>query len=172
METWDAITSRRDVRAFTDEPLPAEALERILEAGRRAPSSRNWQPWDLVLVTDRAQLQELSGFWQGGAHIARAAAAIGLVIDDFEAGTRERETALYDLGQLSMQMMITAADLGIGAGHSSAGDQDLARRVLGLPEGKILRFVIDLGYPADRPLRPIRQPDRRPFDEVVHRGRF
>ena len=53
METWDAISSRRNVREFTDEPLPAEALERILEAGWRAPSSRNWQPWDFVVVTDR-----------------------------------------------------------------------------------------------------------------------
>ena len=57
METWDAITSRRNVREFTDEPLPDDALQRILEAGWRAPSSRNWQPWDFVVVTDRAQLR-------------------------------------------------------------------------------------------------------------------
>lgn len=170
METWEAISSRRNVREFTDEPLPDEALRRILEAGWRAPSSRNWQPWDFVVVTDRAQLQELSRIWQGGGHIARAAAAVGLVIDDYEAGSRDREIALYDLGQASLQMMVTAADLGIGAGHSAVGDQDLARQVLGLPDGKILQYVIDFGYPADRPLKPIRKPNRREFDEVVHRG--
>lgn len=170
METWDAISSRRNVRDFTDEPLPAEALERILEAGRRAPSSRNWQPWDLVVVTDRAQLQELAQVWQGGAHIARAAAAVGLVIDDYDTGTREREIALYDLGQASLQMMVAAADLGIGSGHSSVADQDLARRVLGFPEGKRLQYVLDFGRPADRPLKPLKHPNRRPFDEVVHRG--
>jgi nitroreductase len=172
METWDAIRARRNVRQFTDEPLPAEALEQILEAAWRAPSSRNWQPWDLVVVTDRAQLQELSQVWQGGGHIAGAAAAIGLVIDDYETGSRDREIALYDLGQLSLQMMVTAADLGIGSGHSAVGDQPLARRILGLPETKILKYVLDFGYPADRPLKPIKKPDRRPFDEVVHRGRF
>jgi nitroreductase len=170
METWDAISSRRNVREFTDEPLADAALNRILEAGWRAPSSRNWQPWDFVVVTDRAQLQELSQVWQGGAHIARAAAAVGLVIDDFEAGSRDREIALYDLGQASLQMMITAADLGIGAGHSAVGDQDQARKVLSLPAGKILQYVIDFGHPADRPLKPIRKPNRREFDEVVHRG--
>jgi nitroreductase len=172
METWDAIRARRNVRQFNDEPLPAEALEQILEAGWRAPSSRNWQPWDLVVVTDRAQLQELSTVWQGGGHIAAAAAAIGLVIDDYEPGSRDREIALYDLGQLSLQMMVTAADLGIGSGHSAVGDQPLARRILGLPETKILKYVLDFGYPADRPLKPIKKPDRRPFDEVVHLGRF
>jgi nitroreductase len=172
METWDAIRARRNVRQFTDEPLPAEVLERILEAGRRAPSSRNWQPWDLVVVTDRAQLQELSQVWQGGGHIAGAAAAVGLVIDDYETGSREREIAAFDLGQLSLQMMVTAADLGIGSGHSAVGDQPLARRILGLPETKILKYVLDFGYPAERPLKPIEKPDRRPFDEVVHRGSF
>jgi nitroreductase len=170
METWDAIRSRRNVRQYTDEPLPADALERILEAGWRAPSSRNWQPWDFVVVTDRAQLEQLSQVWQGGGHIAHAAAAIGLVIDDFELGSRDREIALYDLGQASLQMMVAAADLGIGSGHSAVGDQDLARQVLGLPQTKILKYILDFGHPADRALKPIRKPDRRPFDEVVHRG--
>ncbi len=172
METWDTIRSRRNVRQYTDEPLPSGALERILEAGWRAPSSRNWQPWDFVVVTDRARLEELSEVWQGGAHIAHAAAAIGLVIDDFEIGARERELALYDLGQATLQMMLAAADLGIGSGHSAVGDQSLARQLLSLPATKILRYVIDFGYPADRPLKPIKHPDRRPFDEVVHRGKW
>jgi nitroreductase len=171
METWDAISSRRNVRNYTEEPPPDEALQRILEAGWRAPSSRNWQPWDFVVVTDRAQLEQLSQVWQGGGHIARAAAAVGLVIDDYEPG-RDREIALYDVGQASLQMMVAAADLGIGSGHSAVGDQDLARRVLGLPQTKILKYVIDFGYPADRPLKPIKKPDRRPFDEVVHRGKW
>ncbi len=168
METWDAITSRRNVREYAGVQLPADALERILEAGWRAPSSRNWQPWDFVVVTERAQLEGLSQVWRGGAHIAHAGAAVGIVIDDYEG--RDREIALYDLGQASLQMMVTAADLGIGSGHSSVGDQELARSVLGLPEGKLLQFVIDFGYPADRPLKPIKKPNRRPFDEVVHRN--
>ena len=46
MQTWDAITSRRNVRSFADRPIPAAELDQILEAGRRAPSSQNWQPWD------------------------------------------------------------------------------------------------------------------------------
>jgi nitroreductase len=60
METWDAIRARRDVRQYTDQPLTREQLERILEAGRRSPSSSNWQPWDFVVVTDCSELAELS----------------------------------------------------------------------------------------------------------------
>jgi nitroreductase len=169
METWDAITSRRNVRSFEARAIPDADLDRILEAGRRAPSSRNWQPWDFVVVTDREQLGRLAGVWQYGAHIADAAAAIALVISaGLSAG--ERETAEYDLGQATMQMMITAADLGVGTGHSAVGDQDVARAVLGLPEDRVAAYVLDLGYPADRPLKPIRRPNRREFGDVVHRG--
>ena len=51
MQTWEAITSRRNVRSFDGRPIAATDLDRILEAGRRAPSSQNWQPWDFILVT-------------------------------------------------------------------------------------------------------------------------
>jgi nitroreductase len=169
METWDAVTSRRNVREFTDQPLPEEALERILEAAWRAPSARNLQPWDFVVVTDRVQLERLSTVWQGGGHIAGAAAAVAIVVET-EAEGQVSTVTYYDIGQASLQMMVVAADLGIGAGHSSVGDQDLARSILGLPENKLVRYIIDFGYPADRPLKPIKNPKRRPFDEVIHRG--
>ncbi len=169
METWDAVTARRNVREFTDKPIPDTDLDRILEAARRAPSAKNMQIWDFVVVTDEQQLADLSRVWQGGGHIAGAAAAVAVVIPD-EQEQRLRELYRYDVGQATAQMMIVAADLGIGSGHSSVGDQDLARQVLGLPAGKIAAVIIDFGYPADRPLKPIVTPARRPFAEVVHRG--
>jgi len=171
METWDAITSRRNVRQFEDRPLPADALDRILEAGRRAPSSRNWQPWDFIVVVDRHELIELATVWRGAGHVAQSAATIALigpVTDD----PGERDRAQYDLGQATMAMLVTAADLGIGSGHSAVGDQDKARELLGFPQDRFAAYLIDLGYPAGRPLKPIRTPDRRPFGEVVHRGRW
>jgi nitroreductase len=171
METWDAITSRRNVREFADRPIDADALDRILEAGRRAPSSRNWQPWDLIAVTDRAQLTELAGVWRGGGHIAHSAATVVVTLPELDDADR-RARAAFDAGQATMQMMIAAADLGIGSGHSAVGDHDAARAILGFPEDRAAYIMIDFGYPADRPLRPIRRPDRRPFDEVVHRGRW
>ncbi|MFL5862006.1 MAG: nitroreductase family protein [Solirubrobacteraceae bacterium] len=171
METWDAITSRRNVRQFEDRPIGEEDLGRILEAGRRAPSSRNWQPWDFIVVTDRSQLTELAGVWRGGGHVAHSAATVVVVLPEMDDAS-QRERAAFDTGQASVQMMIAAADLGIGSGHSAVGDQDLARTILGIPEDRYAYIMIDFGYPADRPLAPIRRPDRRPVAEVVHRGRW
>ncbi len=159
------------MREFDHRPIAPEHLDRILEAGRRAPSSRNWQPWDFVLVTERAQLVELARVWQGAAHVARSAATIALILP-VSADEHLRDRSQYDLGQATMAMLIAAADLGIGSGHSAVGDQELARQVLGLPQDRYAAYLIDLGYPADRPLRPLKAPDRRPFDEVVHRGRW
>jgi nitroreductase len=171
METWDAIRARRDVRQYTDQALPPEQLERILEAGRRSPSSSNWQPWDFVVVTDRAQLQELSKVWAHAQHVAASAATIALVAPVPEEALQP-DRAEYDLEQATISIMLAAADLGIGSGHSVVADQDRARIVLGLPESRFCAYLIALGYPADRPLRPIERPNRRPFDEAVHWGRW
>jgi nitroreductase len=169
VETWDAIRSRRNVRSYTDQPIRPKDLEQVLEAARRTPSSSNQQRWDFVVCTDRAQLQELAKVWRYGGHVAGSAATIALVAPDDEAA---RESIQYDLGQATMSIMLAAADLGIGSGHSAVVDQRLAKRVLGLPDGRFCAWLIALGYPADRPLRPIRRPNRRAYDDVVHRGRW
>jgi nitroreductase len=167
MQTWEAIRSRRNVRSFADRPITDSDLDQILEAGRRSPSSRNWQPWDFVLLTERARLQELATVWRGAGHVAQSAATIALIAP---AQDDEFGRAQYDLGQATMSIMLAAADLGIGSCHSAVGDHELARQILGLPQDKSCAFMISLGYPAGPPLAPIGVPDRRPFEEVVHRG--
>src|SRR5215218_8780378 len=155
METWDALRARRNVRQYTDRPIPRADLERVLEAGRRAPSASNWQPWNFVVVTDRERLVELAKAWpQGGRHIAGSAATIGIVARQ-PGDARQRDLLQYDIGQATANMMVTAADLGIGSGHSAVGDQEQARRVLVFPDGYFCVYLIGLGYPADRPLRPL-----------------
>ena len=171
METWDTLRARRNVRTYADRTIPVEQLDRILEAARRTPSSMNQQAWDLVVVTDRGRLRELSGMWRYGAHVADSAATIALVVpasDDRD----ERDTLQYDLGQLTMSIMLAAADLGIGSGHASVGDQALARRILGLPGDRECAMLVALGYPANRPLTPMVRPNRRAFDDVVRRERW
>jgi nitroreductase len=167
MQTWDTIRARRNVRQYTDQPIAAEDLERILEAGRRAPSSRNWQPWHFVVVTGREDLTELAKAWVHGGHIAGSAATIALVAAEADH-QRQHDSLLYDFGQATAFMLLAAADLGIGSGHSAVGDQRQAQRVLRFPDGYLAVYLIGLGYPADRPIRPISTPNRRPFDEVVY----
>lgn len=168
METWDTIRSRRNVRSFDGRPIAPQDLDRILEAARRTPSSRNRQRWDFVVVTERERLERLAGVWRGAGHVAVSAATIALVAP-LSDDPHTRESMQYDLGQATMSIMLAAADLGIGSGHSAVGDQALGREVLGLPADRELCWLISLGYPAERPLRPLRRPDRRPFEDVVHR---
>jgi nitroreductase len=172
METWDAIRARRNVREFADRPLADADLDQILEAGRRAPSSRNWQPWDFVLVTDRSQLPELAKVWRGAAHVSNAAAAIVSLGPAVLEDQRKRDWLWYDHGQATMSMAIAAADLGIGSSHAAVEDQALARSLLGFPQDRFAVSLLSLGYPRDRPLVPLKRPNRRPFEEVVHRGHW
>jgi nitroreductase len=119
------------------------------------------------VCTDRRQLQELSQVWRYAGHVATSAATVALIAP--EVGDCWIE---YDLGQATMSMMLAAADLGIGSGHASVSDQDLARRILGHPEDRRCAYLVAFGYPAVRPLRPVRNPNRSPLDDVVHRGHW
>ena len=168
METWDAIRARRNVRDYDDRPLPPEHVERILEAGRRSPSSMNEQPWDFVVVVGADRLRELARVWRHGRHVAGSAATIALA-RPVSLDPEERESTAFDLGQAAMAMMLAAADLGIGSCHSAVGDETLARELLGLPPDRECFMLISLGYPRERPLRPLERPRRRAFADVVHR---
>jgi nitroreductase len=171
MDTWDAIRARRNVRAYSDRPIEDGHLERILEAGWLAPSANNRQRRDFVVSTDRKELQDLAEVWQWAHHVAISAATVVVVIPA-STDAHDRELDQFDAGQAVMAMMIEASDLGIGSGHASVGDQAGARRILGLPEDRECVCMVAFGYPADRPLAPLKKPARRPFEEVVHRAKW
>ena len=167
METWEAITARRNVRQYSSRPIDPDDLDSVLEAARRAPSAKNAQWWDLIVVNERDQLEALSKVWQGAGHVAGSQATIAVIAPP---GDHEQAWMIqYDLGQMTMQLMIAAADLGIGTAHAWVQDQDVARALLGFPADRECHWLIALGYP-EQPLRPITRPNRRPFDDVVHRG--
>jgi nitroreductase len=171
VETWDAIRSRRNVRSYGEEAIAPQDLDRIVEAARRAPSAGNQQAWDFVVCTDPEQLAQLAKVGPAAGHVAGSAAAIALIAPTSD-DAQLRDLIQFDLGQASMSVMLAAADLGIGSAHAGVGDQQLARRLLGFPEDRFCALLITLGVPANRPLTPIQRPDRRPFDDVVHRGHW
>ena len=171
VNAWDAIRARRNIRAYADRPIPRKDLDRILEAARRTPSSMNEQPWDFVLCTERETLRQLAETWRYARHVAGSAATVALVAP-IPADQDARDWIFYDMGQATMNMMLAAAELGIGSSHAALDDQALARTILGFPEDRFCVGLVAFGYPADRPLAPIAHPKRRPVNEVVHRERW
>lgn len=171
MQTQDAIRSRRNVRSYRPDPVSEADLDTIAEAAWRAPSASNRQHRTVIIVTDRQQLEALSKVWRGAGHIARAPAAIALVVPQSD-DERARLIDYLDLGQAIYAMTVAAADLGIGTGHASVGDQDAARAILHVPADHDVAFLLGVGYPADRPLKPVVRPDRLPIAEVVRHGHW
>jgi nitroreductase len=173
METWRAISTYRAVRAFDPLPLPQAGLERILRAGRRAPSSKNTQRWAFVACTERAHLRELSEVGPFAGHIAQAAAAVALVVPD-AADVSTGEWTMFDLGQAAQNMLLAAWDQGVGAVHAAVYDQELAKRLLGYPDGYRCDVILAFGYPADPSAltMPPGRGGRRSLDELVHWERW
>jgi nitroreductase len=159
------------VRSYGQRAIAPQELDRILEAARRSPSAGNQQAWDLIVCTDREQLTQLAGVGPAARHVAGSTATVALVAPRSD-DARTRDLVQFDLGQATMSMMLAAADLGIGSAHAGVDDQDLVRRLLGYPEDRLCALLIALGVPVDRPLTPIQRPDRRPFNDIVHRDRW
>ena len=154
MEAWDAIRTRRNVRRFSDEPLPDGEVDRIVEAAALAPSSMNEQRWAFVVVRDRDRLRDLAGAGDYADHVGGAAATIAFLtprVDDIET----RESIAFDLGQAVENAMLKAWAAGIGSCHASVYDEPKVRRLLGYPEGLRCDLLVSFGYPRDpSSLRP------------------
>ena len=171
METWEAFRSRRNIRNYADSPIDDIVLDRILDAGRRAPSAFNSQPWGFVVVTGHPALDDLATVWQGARHVARSAATIAIVTP-VQSDADKARWAEFDLGQAVMSMAVIAADQGVASAHAIIGDQRRFRDLLHVPDTHRGAYLLALGYPASPPLAPVDQLERRPLDDVVHRGRW
>ena len=166
MEVHDAIRTKRAVRQFRDEPLPEEVIRAILNAGRRAQSSKNTQPWHFIAITDKAVLQALSECGRYAGHLAGAALGVAILTPD----PAQRFTILFDAGQAAAYMQLAAWELGVGSCPASIYEPEKAREILGFPAEWHLRIALSFGYPADPEAlhRTPRPGGRRPLDEVIH----
>jgi nitroreductase len=174
MNVSDTIRLKRAVRKFTPKPLPEDVILAILNAGRRAQSSKNTQPWHFIAITDKAILQQLSECGEMGDvgftnawHLAGAALGVALLSENPE----EKFQRMFDLGQAAAYMQLAAWELGVGSCLASIYQPEKARQILGFPAEWHLRIAISFGYPAeaDRLTASPRQGGRRAFGELVHR---
>ncbi|KPK41927.1 MAG: nitroreductase [Omnitrophica WOR_2 bacterium SM23_29] len=143
MDTFDAIKKRASVREYTDKPIEKEKLEKIVDAGRVAPTARAEEPWEFVVVTKKEKIKELADITDHGKFLAGGTAAIVVFCKD-------TKYYLEDGCAATENMLLAATDLGI-ASCWIAGDKkfycpDIARAV-GAPENLKLISIISLGYP-------------------------
>jgi nitroreductase len=162
MGVFEAIRRKRAVRSYQAEPVPEEVMLAILNAGRRAQSSKNRQPWTFILVTGRQRLVDLAAAGSYAAHMPGAAFVVVL------AGEPGYE---FDLGQAAASMQLAATAHGVGSCVTTLHDEERARAVLGVPAGLTCRWSIVFGYPADAPTT-LKAGGRRPFDEIVRREHY
>jgi nitroreductase len=167
MNVSEAIRDKRAVRRFAPQPLPGEATLAILNAGRRAQSSKNTQPWQFVAVTDRNILAQLAQTGDFAGHLAGAALGVVLVVPD---QSDRREWLMFDLGQAASYMQLAAWELGIGSVLATIYQPDQARAILHIPDEFRCDVALSFGYPAkaEELSAPPRAGGRRPLSELVH----
>jgi nitroreductase len=173
MDVHEAIARKRAIRRFADRPLRDADLTAILEAGRRAGSSKNGQRRELVVVRDRERLVDLSRIGPYADHLAGAAAAVALVTPDprAEGGSL---SLVFDVGLAAESMMLAAWELGVGSCPVTVYEQELCRGILGYPADRWCGYVLSIGYPADPDdlVRPNRPGGRRALDDLLHEERW
>jgi nitroreductase len=164
MNVSEAIRTKRATRKFTAQPVSAESMRSILDAGRRAQSSKNTQPWHFIVVRERELLKNLAAVGPYAGHLAGAAFGIAVASSD-PAG---RWSIGFDLGQAAAYMQLAAWELGIGSCIGSMYDPEKARALLGVPDDLTVQVALSFGYPAAPQSAQARLGGRRPLAEVVH----
>ena len=165
MEVYEAIRSKRAIRHYLEEPIPEEAVHKILTAGRLSQSAKNLQPWHFVAIQNRERLQRLAEAGQFSAHLGQAALGVVILTPD----PAERFQILFDAGQTAAYMQLAAWELGIGSCPVTSYNREGVRQLLNLPDDVHVRMAIAFGYPhPDRPRFSGSRQGRRPFEEVVH----
>lgn len=170
MDVTEAIRTKRAVRQFSAQPIPEEDLLAILNAGRRAQSAKNMQPWQFIAITNKETLSKLSTLGQYAGHLAGAAAAIAILTPD----PGQHWSVLFDAGQAAAYMQLEAWARGIGSVPATIYEPEAARQVLGAPAEWQINVVFSFGYPAnpDDFSRPPRVGGRKALTDVIHREKW
>ncbi len=170
MDTFLAIASKREVRTYADRPLPEEVERRILEAGRITGSSRNRQSWRFdVVASPETRERVAAALWR--PENARGAALVVAVVVFGKGPTS------FDAGRAAQDMMLAAANDGVGSCPNGAADPEALHAALGLGDDERVATVLTFGFPA-RPRDPEGRPaeawlaaaDRKPLHDVVRRA--
>lgn len=164
MNVYEAIRTKRAIRNYDSRPLPQEAVQTILNAGRLSQSAKNIQPWHFVAIQERQRLQALVEAGKFSPHLGEAALGVVILTPD----PAERFQILFDAGQAAAYMQLTAWELGIGSCLVTSYNREGVRELLNIPDEYHIRIAIAFGFPsAAGETRKASRSGRRPFNDVV-----
>lgn len=170
MNFLELANMRYSVRKYSDKPVAQADLDRILEAGRRAPTAINNQPQRILVVQSQEGLASL----EKGANPYKAPLAL-IVCADMAESFRDPETGddtyLIDAANVANYMMLEAASLGVGSVWVGQFDRYAVRGAFNIPEGFAVVCVLLMGYPATDGA-PVVRTERKPLSETVFMESF
>lgn len=158
MEVIEAIQSKRSVRSFSDQEVSEALVRQILDAGRRAQSSRNSQPWTFIVVRQPDRLHRLAAC--GAYAQPLSGASFGVVLVSAVDWS-------FDIGQAAAYLQLAGWSLGVSSCLVWLGEKDQVRSLLGIPQDQQVEMAIAFGYARDPQPAALRKGGRKPFDEVV-----
>jgi len=178
-EFLELIRIRQSDRSYTDKKVEKEKIERILEAGRLAPSACNAQPWKFIVADDPDILRQLSAAASAkliGMNAFASQAPLQIVVIREKAnlssrigGTiKKRDYSLIDIGIASEHICLQAAAEGLGSCMIGWFDEKMVRDILGIPTSKRVELLITIGYPG----KETREKRRKPLTDVSSRNRY
>jgi nitroreductase len=174
METYESIVRKRDTRRYRPDPLPEDAVMRILQAGRMAGSARAAEPVRVIAIRDQAQKDALAECGQVTGHLRTAPFVVAIVLVP-EFGVVGAPFTLFrgpfDAGRAGQNMMLAAWEMGISSCPASMHEGEAAAAALGLPEGHYVINTIAFGYPAETDPMTGQRP-RQPLEDFVHWERW
>lgn len=164
----EAIENRRSIRKFTEDAVSPEKVSQVLEAARLAPSWKNLQAWEILVVTDSRKRREVAEALEGNpAQKGITQAPVLLVVcadPDMSGVMGDKEYYMADIGIIMAHIMIQAAEIGLGTVFIGLFDENKIREILPVPEKYRIVALTPLGYPEKQPApRP-----RKGIEEIVH----
>lgn len=158
---WETLYGRRSIRKFKRDPVARELVEQVMHAGIWAPSSCNYQMWDLVAVDDPEVNTRLAAL-----STQMANAPVNIVVSYGRDFSEEAWANIQSASALVQNMSLAAHALGLGTFWiTQTGGAEKVREAVGLPYDRIVIAVLALGWPKVVPKRP---PKRRPLAQVTH----
>lgn len=171
-DALSVLRGARNVRRFRPDPVPPEAIDRILEIARWTGSAGNAQPWQFVVVRDRAAIEALA---RTGPNLPWLATAPLLIVPVMLG--KNAATEGFDEGRLAERIVLAARAQGLEAGLGwflPGPPRAEAAAILGAPGGRVVRTVVAIGFPdpSAAPTGMRAEPPRKPLADLVHHDRF